>query len=281
MTTLIAWMSRSGSAERTLYLGADSLGTGRENPAINKTFVRKVYASSGTPEIFSLSGDDVGAGQNFLRRLVKDINDNSSDENRSQVGVIDRVTDFTKHPAASVGRSANLDILHVVRDGIGDAASFTIFRLLSPNKSNAEWRIERIPECRFPKGNSVLICCLGSGKQAYTKRLDTLVLQDQGYVARQYFWALCDIVGGKPNPKIMTGGVPQLAKLGQAGNGLLAGVHYDGKPYVAGSLVSNPQDHTEFWVNETFTACDPTTGCPLSRAQVYGRRKEEDETLSR
>ena len=272
MTTMVSWLSVSGTGKRTLYIGADSQGTSVTNGAVASNSVRKVWFSSTTPEIFSFSGD-VGWGQSFLRTLVAKI---KNEQVLASIGSTERAQEISDLACSRPPDSAAsaLEVFYAVREGTGRSASFHLHQLTHTGNSSDSWAVRAVAIDKLTKGVSTPVFAGGFGGQTSVQRQGWIASGDQGNVARTCFWSLCDLVDGKPRNDIMTGGYPQLVKLDETGTGLVVGVKYHSVPTVFGSRSTNPQQSAKVWVDETFTQLDPRTMKPYSRAQRYGRRQD-------
>lgn len=271
MTTVTAWLSVSATGKRTLYLGADSQGTSLQTGQAVSLREQKLYASTCTPEIFALSGD-LHWGQSFLRQILMEI---GRDSIRSFLGSKERAEEFSKLPCANpvLASIRELEILYGVRGDAKMSSGFQMYRLHHAGLVNSTWNVNQIGECELNSHASAHVFSSGKGGYANANRQKWIAGGDQGNVARTCFWSLCDLVNGIPSKDFMTGGHPQLVKLDQCGFGQAVGVKFNGVPTVYGRRTTDPQSFAEYWVDENFTALNPTTLERYRKAQRYGRDK--------
>lgn len=273
MTTITSWLSVSGTGTRTLYLGADSQGSSLETGAVVSRNVKKVFASTVTPEIFAFAGD-ASWGAHFLRNLLiaisrGQVTDTLGSIKRSQALV---ALACAKRPQNSV---CDLTVLYGVRSDTDVVGSdeFRLYKFYHSGRIPSQWNVCRVGETELAGPTSTLLHSGGSGAVGNNKRQGWIAGGDQGDVARTCFWSLCDRIEGVPKKDPLTGGVPQLVKLDQKGRGAAVGVAYHGIATVYGSRVGTPKTAATVWVDENFTQLDPETLQPFSRAQRYGRPK--------
>lgn len=271
MTTVTAWLSVSAIGKRTLYLGADSQGTSLQTGQAVSLREQKLYASACTPEIFSLSGD-FRWGQSLLRQILKEI---SRDSIRSFLGSKKRAEEFSRLPSANpvLAPICELEILYGVRGNAKMSACFQMYRLHHAGLVNSTWNVNQIGKSELNSPTSTHVFSSGKGGCENKNRQKWIAGGDQGNVARTCFWSLCDLVNGIPSKTFMTGGHPQLVKLDQRGFGQAVGVEFNGVPTVYGRRTTDPRSSAEFWVDENFTALNPTSLERYSKAQRYGRGK--------
>lgn len=273
MTTITSWMSVSGTGTRTLYLGADSQGSELETGVAVSHNMKKVFASTVTPEIFAFAGD-ASWGAHFLRNLLVAI---SRGQLTEPIGTIKRSQEIVALACAKrpPNPACDLAVLYGVRSDtdVDGSDDFRLYRLYHSGRMSSQWDVCRIYETELAGPTSTLLHSGGSGAVSNNKRQGWIAGGDQGDVARTCFWSLCDRIEGVPKEDPLTGGVPQLVKLDQKGSGVAVGVAYHRIATVYGSRVSTPKTAATVWVDENFTQLDPRTLQPFSRAQRYGRPK--------
>ncbi len=269
MTTVTAWLSVSGTGEKTFYLGADSQGTSLQSGQAVSMREKKVSESACTPEIFALSGD-LQWGQSFLRQLLKEIRRNSF---RSSLGTKKRASEFCGLSCANppMVPSCELEILYGVRGDAKMSSDFKMYRLHHAGRVGSNWNVSQVGESGLKSKKSAHVYSSGLGGRANKARQKWIAEGDQGDVAQTCFWSLCDLVNGIPSNSFMTGGHPQLVKLDQNGVGQAVGVKFNGVPTVYGRRTTNPQCFAGVWVDENFTHLNPETLEKYSQAQRYGR----------
>lgn len=270
MTTVTSWMSVSGTGRRTFYLGADSLGSSISGAPISN-MVKKVFHSPSTAEMFAFSGD-VEWGTYFTSRIIERI---SRGELKSPIATEERAYEFCAHSSARCPRNAitDIEIVYGARHGDDAECEFRLFLLSCRIHENDSWKIRRVGEDKLTSPKSVQVYSGGLGGSEVGLRHKWIIGGDQGDVARASFWTLCDLVDGVPRKDLMTGGFPQLTKIDCSGPAHPVGVKYHCIATVFGRPVSSPKDSADFWVDESFTALNPTSLKTFSSAQRYGRPK--------
>lgn len=271
MTTTTSWLSVSGAGRKTLYFGADSQGTLQASGEVASTNLKKVFASTVTPEIFSFSGD-AAWGTHFLRNLLVRIR---RGEVVAPFGSVKRANEICTLSCARAPTNpvCLLDVLYGVRQGDGPDSEFHLYQLTHTGEASVSWQVCQVAIAKLAGTVSAQLYSGGLGGETNDLRQSWIARGDQGEVARTCFWSLCDLVDGKPRKDILTGGYPQLIKLDQSGCGLAVGVKYYDAPTVYGSRVSVPDQAASVWVDEIFTFLNPISLKPFSNAQHYGRRE--------
>lgn len=270
MTTTASWLSVSGSGKRTFYLGADSLGTAVSGRIEDNRSIKKVCASSATPEVFVFAGD-ASWGAEFLRGASALAHGKQS----PPLGTSDRAREVCALRCAKPPRVfvCELDVLYGVREGTGRQSHFRLFQLKHSGVTDEEWSVTAVGEKQLAHKRSTRVYSSGFGGKTYGHHQKWVSSGPQGDVSRTCFWALSDLVEGRPRNNLMTGGVPQLVKLDQSGSGADVGVKFYGRSTLhGGGLVTSPKSMTKFWVDQNFTSLDHDTMQPWSRGQNYERR---------
>jgi hypothetical protein len=263
VTTLAAWVSVDSRRPSACYLVSDSRISWPDGSGWN--FGQKLFVSSRFPDLFGYCGD-VQFPTLALRQIVDRVDqglllstDASAAERHRRIADELR-TAYHNYPAHG---SEPCTVVHFARDGEGNRANFSLWRLDWSKSSAMQSTHLELPT------SSVVGLTLGSGWKVLIHRNEEWK-KAQGRTARGVFGSFCDAISSGEDPR--SGGPPQLVGLYPGGAGRLFGVIIDGKRYLAGAEVPDDANVDRFeWRNHLFERMDPTTLKRLDGAQPQPR----------
>jgi hypothetical protein len=261
VTSIVAWAGIDSRGPASVYIASDSRISWGATHRWDRG--RKTFASAALPYVFGYSGDVLFPSM-ALPIVIEQI----------ASGVI------PNHPRSAFGEVGNqirrlwleypqeehrdFSIVMAARTGEKMAARFFV-AVMTFRASDGSWEVREEP---MPATSASLLVA-GSGASEIRSAERLWQASAHANTSRAVFSAFCESMRGGVDP--LTGGGPQLVGLHRIGSGRTFGVIYDGRRYLAGSLVDREgaATSTTSWFNELFERFDGERLTRLADAQPH------------
>jgi hypothetical protein len=263
MTSIACWPRVDPRGVTSLYIASDSRVTwadGRSEDGHQKTFI-----SPTSDDIFAFCGSVIHP-ERLLRQVeTEGLSATKPAHHRHQELLLRLDATLKQDPG---GSHEAFTLLHGSKESLNMAATFHLWRV--------EWSLAtHVVDISEPlPAHSVLAVSDGSGGASVRQHHYRWFTGESGGTSRAVFSAFCDSMENSEDP--FTGGAPQLVGLARSLPAQHIGVIFRNGRYLRGRPcdLRDSDDLPEFWRNELFERCDPTTMRALAGAQRHARPRQ-------